>query len=67
MSDFNISFNLFGEYDNFDDAAEEREIEKRRNGTKSYNWLKRLDQHKKTQMKWAIKKRFPCKKNKLLL
>ena len=33
MSDFNISFNLFGEYDNFDDdwdAAEEREIEKKK-------------------------------------
>ena len=32
MSDFNISFNLFGESDNFDDldAAEEREIEKKR-------------------------------------
>ena len=28
MSDFNISFNIFGEYDNFDDwdAAEERDI-----------------------------------------
>ena len=32
MSDFNISFNLFGEYENFDnwDAAQEREIEEKR-------------------------------------
>jgi hypothetical protein len=32
MSDFNISFNLFGVYDNFDDwdAAEEKEMEKRK-------------------------------------
>ena len=32
MSDFNISFNLFGEYDNFDDwdAAEEKEINNRK-------------------------------------
>ena len=32
VSDFNISFNLFGEYDNFDDwgAAGERETEKKR-------------------------------------
>lgn len=32
MTDFNISFNLFGGYENFDDwdAAEEREIEKKR-------------------------------------
>lgn len=37
MSDFSISFNLFGEYDNFDDwdAAEKRDIEKWRNGTRS--------------------------------
>ena len=37
-SDFNISFNLFGEYDSFDDwdAAEGREIEKKEgNGTRS--------------------------------
>ena len=38
MTDFTVSFNLFGEFKNFEDwdAAEEKEIEERRKNGKRY-------------------------------